>query len=392
DGTEQVLEVEVAPVIDFVSSQILERVRELCLPLSSSPGGVSCDPNETDPAFGTTPLHLAELWGSRDLVDYLLSIGANPELYDSAGRQPRDMAYSDFTASSKKTGAARHPEGAIPDDRTAEETAAVNDWRITSNTALSEVRRLVSDGVPVMTRNVVPWLLANSQELEGDEGTSTLLYPDGATFSKAWGHRPVDVGSVSYAKNFEASKDRMLLKEYDETVVAAAAAPAETTSGKRYAPAPDFVFQRDSEVVAEGRELLGKFVEAALPSSGCNPIMCPAPSGLRGLESMRHYRGGPWSGNPFHMHSDALNMVVAGRKRWYWVTPRASMWTRRHIQEYTGENKGRPWTDFAALREDDSGNDKAEQLMECVQRPGDVMYIAGGWGHTSMFIDDNTFG
>ncbi|CAM9768916.1 unnamed protein product, partial [Laminaria digitata] len=49
------------------------------------------DPNETDPAFGTTPLHLAELWGSLDLVDYLLSIEANPELYDSAGRQPRDM-------------------------------------------------------------------------------------------------------------------------------------------------------------------------------------------------------------------------------------------------------------------------------------------------------------
>ncbi|CAN0591730.1 unnamed protein product, partial [Laminaria digitata] len=156
--------------------------------------------------------------------------------------------------------------------------------------------------------------------------------------------------------------------------------------------APDFVFQRDTEVVAEGRELLGTFVKAALPSSGCNPIVCPAPSALRGRQSMRHYRGGPWSGNPFHMHSDALNMVLAGRKRWYWVTPRASMWTRRHIQEYTGENKGRPWKDFAAIQADASGDDEADQLMECVQRPGDVMYIAGGWGHTSMFIDDNTFG
>ena len=119
DGTQQVLEVQVAPVIDIVSSRVLENVRELCSPTSSSPSGVSCDPNETDPAFGTTPLHLAELWGSRDLVEYLLSIGANPELYDSAGRQPRDMAYSDFAASSKKAGAARHPEGADPDDRWA---------------------------------------------------------------------------------------------------------------------------------------------------------------------------------------------------------------------------------------------------------------------------------
>ena len=276
--------------------------------------------------------------------------------------------------------------------RTAEQTAAVNEWRIASNAALSEVRRLASDGVPVMTRNVVPWLLADAREQEGPQGISKLQYPDAATFSESWGHRMVDVASVSYAKNFETSTKRMLLKDYDATAVAAAAAPAETTSGKRYAPAPDFVFQRDPEVVGEGRELLGKFVKAALPSSGCNPIICPAPSGLSGLQSMRHYRGGPWSGNPFHMHSDALNMVVAGRKRWYWVTPRAAMWTRRHIQEYTGENKGRPWTDFAAIHGDMSGQDEADQVMECVQRAGDVMYIAGGWGHTSMFIDDNTFG
>ena len=117
DGTEQVLEVQVAPVIDFVSSRLLQEVRKLCSSSSSSPGEVTCDPNVTDPVFGTTPLHLAELWGSRDLVDYLLSIGANPELYDSAGRQPRDMAYDDFTVSSKKAGEARFPEGAHADDR-----------------------------------------------------------------------------------------------------------------------------------------------------------------------------------------------------------------------------------------------------------------------------------
>ena len=277
--------------------------------------------------------------------------------------------------------------------RTTEQTAAVKEWRISSNAALSEVKRLVSDGVPVMTRNVIPWLLADSRELESDDGVSTLQYPDAATFSKSWGHRMVDIASVSYAKNFEVSKKLMTLEEYDATVVAAAAAPAETTSGKRYAPAPDFVFQNgDTVVVGEGRELLGKFVEAALPSSGCNPIVCPVPSGLRGLQSMRHYRGGPWSGNPFHMHSNGLNMVVTGRKRWYFVTPRAAMWTRRHIQEYTGENKGRPWRDFAALQADVSAADEADQLMECVQRPGDVIYIAGGWGHLSMFIEDNTFG
>ena len=110
DGTEQVLEVQVAPVIDFESSRILELVRELISSLSSS-GGVSCGPHETHPAFGSIPPRLFELCDIRDLVDNILSIGANPELYDSADRQPRDIAYGDFTVTSKKDGAARHPEG-----------------------------------------------------------------------------------------------------------------------------------------------------------------------------------------------------------------------------------------------------------------------------------------
>ena len=152
----------------------------------------------------------------------------------------------------------------------------------------------------------------------------------------------VDVASVSYVKNFETSTTRMPLKDCDATAVAAAAARAETTSGKRYAPAPDFVFHRDTEVVGEVRELLEKFVEAALPSSGCNPIICPASIGLPGLQSMRHYRGGPWSRNPFHMHSDALNVVAMGRKRWYWVTPRVDQTTHsgQHRREQ-GQALGR---------------------------------------------------
>ena len=95
--------------------------------------------------------------------------------------------------------------------RTAEQTAAVNEWRIAANAALSKVRRLASDGMPVMTRNVVPYLLADSEELEADRGISTLQCPDAATFSKSWGHRMVDVSIVSYAKNFETSTKRICL-------------------------------------------------------------------------------------------------------------------------------------------------------------------------------------
>ena len=277
--------------------------------------------------------------------------------------------------------------------RTAEQTAEVEKWRISSNAALSDVRRLVGEGVPVMTRNVVPYLLADSSELEGAHNISQQLrYHDAAAFTKAWGHRTVDVGSVSYAKSFKASKQRMLLKDYVTSSDEATAVPAETPSGKYYTRAPHYVSQMDPEACVEGREVLGRFVEAALPSSGHNPIVCPPPSGLLGMQKMQYYQGEAWSGAPFHMHSDALNMVVAGKKRWLWVAPRDAVWTRRHIQEYTGEAEGRPWKDFAALKADASGGDEGGELMECAQHGGDVMYIAQGWGHASLNVQDNTFG
>ena len=43
-----------------------------------------------------------------------------------------------------------------------------------SNAVVSEVRRLVSDCVPVMTRDLVPWLLADYKDVESNGGISTL--------------------------------------------------------------------------------------------------------------------------------------------------------------------------------------------------------------------------
>ncbi|CAN0385581.1 unnamed protein product [Laminaria digitata] len=418
DGTaaaeQVVLDVRVGPVRDFISSQVLESVRQLCASSSTS-GGDGCDPNEVDPDFGTTPLHLAELWGSRVLSEYLLSIGADPEMFDTVGRQPRNMTFKAFSANSKKAAGARLPSGADPEDRceipevtiplfpgvattangggkalsASEEIAAANEWRDSAAAALSEVRRLVSEGEPVMVRNVIPWLLADPplENPEDNENsiTSTLQYQNAAQFVEAWGQRPVDVGSVPYAKNFNLTNERTTLKDY----VTRAAATAEgggapLGADKARAPTPTYVFQVDIEACAEGRELLGRVVEAALPSSGENPIVCPPASGQRGLESVHYYLGARWTGAPFHIHSDALNVAVSGKKKWWVVTPRSAVWSRRHIQEYAEEGKGGPGGGEEAKEE--------ERPMECVQRGGDMVYVPGDWGHAAMNVEDDTFG
>lgn len=413
DGTaagQAVLDVPLRPLQDFLSSRVLEEVRQLCASSSNSPGGGGgCDPNEADPDFGITPLHLAELWGSRELSEYLLSIGADPEIYDIVGRQPRNMTFNAFSANSKKAADARLPPGADPEERCempevviplfpgvatatgggkalseSEQIAAAKEWRDSATAALSEVRRLVSEGEPVVVRNVVPWLVADSsfENIEDNNSnyTSTVQYRSAAQFVEAFGHRPVDVGKVPYAKLFDLAVERTTLKDY---VTRAAATVAGAPTGDKELATPNYVFQVDTEACVEARQLLGRIVEAALPSSGENPIVCPPQGGLTGLKSVHYYLGARWTGAPFHIHADALNLVVSGKKRWWVVPPRDAVWSKRHIHEYVKEGKGGPGG---------GGANDEERPMECVQRDGDLVYVPGNWGHAAMNVEDDTFG
>lgn len=415
DESVRAADVKVGPVRDFISSRILREIKALCSSAgsdstsSSGSGSSSCDPNEVDLEFGTTPLHLAELWGSDELVAYLLSMGASPDTFDTVGRQPRNMTLKAFSANSKKAADARLssldsaspsaadlqdmrceiPEVVIPlfpqDCNLAEASENLpsaeeqeEQWRTAGLAALAEVRRLVSEGEPVMVRNVVPWL--ERQHCPGEE--RRLQFPDAASFAEAWGHRPVDVGGVPYAKNFDLFNEKTTLRDYIASTAGVIAADGGDRTATDISPkhlSPNYVFQVDTEACAEGYDLMARIVEAALPSSGDKPIVCPPPSGLRGLQSVHYYLGGQWSGAPFHIHSDALNLAVTGKKKWWVVTPRSAVWSRRHVREYAEEGKGGP-----------AGGE--EPPMECIQRGGDLVYVPGDWGHAAMNLEGGTFG
>lgn len=404
-----VLDVAIAGVRDFVSSRILEDVKCLC----DSAGG--CDPNEVDPEFGIRPLHVAQFWGSADLVDYLTSIGASQEVYDAVGRQPRNLTFPTFSKYSKMVGRRKLSPDADPQERCeipeviiplsphqidsigfeATEVAWAK-WRREAEAALSEVRRLSSEGEPVMVRNILQWLTSS---VHGADGSMSLRYGDASSFVRAWGHRAVDVGRVPYAKVFNMANKRTTLKEYyttDRAEVATTERNASSVSTIQdfEGQLPRYVFQADTEACLEGRELLGRVVAAALPSSGDQPLICPPMSGLRGLESVHYYLGQKGTGAPHHVHSDALNLVVTGKKRWWVVTPRNSVWSKRHILELADEGNGGPWKEPIV---GDSGThpddwDEENDPMECVQDAGDLVYVPADWGHAVMNLEDDTFG
>ena len=87
------------------------------------------------------------------------------------------------------------------------------------------------------------------------------------------------------------------------------------------------------------------------------------------------YLGSAGSGAPMHYHSHAYNVLVYGRKRWVVLPPRHALFSKQHIANWLE-------TEYKALREDGAA-------MECIQEPGDVLYIPEGWAHGVLNLDDS---
>jgi hypothetical protein len=95
------------------------------------------------------------------------------------------------------------------------------------------------------------------------------------------------------------------------------------------------------------------------------------------------YLGGPGSGAPWHLHKDAANALLYGRKRWFLLPPRAALYSALPFAD---------WLSAAAEAALDagtgSGNGTAAAarplppgMLQCTQRAGDVLYVPPGWGH-----------
>jgi ribosomal protein L16 Arg81 hydroxylase len=54
------------------------------------------------------------------------------------------------------------------------------------------------------------------------------------------------------------------------------------------------------------------------------------------------------------------------------------LYSRKHIKRW--------------LDEDYEGLAEAEKPLECIQRPGDVIYVPLDWGHAVINLEENTFG
>lgn len=81
------------------------------------------------------------------------------------------------------------------------------------------------------------------------------------------------------------------------------------------------------------------------------------------------------SGAPPHFHRHAFNILVYGMKLWYLWPPSEAYFTFSHVLKWQTKHLEGKFSETLAT--------------ECVQRPGDVVYIPENWGHAVVNLADS---
>lgn len=336
----------IAPVRQWLNDVRFQRVvTEMC---ESDTVQIECDPNEREGTFGLTPMHLAALSHDTKLQDWLRARGADVDIRDEFERKPANLSFDRFISNSKRWAREAGRYTCDLPELKYDHTAADADEQLMH--AIGEATRLAGEGEPFVLRGALD---AFDAEMVSDWNIESFV----ETHSDV----PVAVGPVPYAPAFNLSSSRMTLREYYDEHVAKAS------------DAPLYVFDKDSSLNTRGYRVLAEMTRQLFPRT-----LIADPDDAGGIEGIHFYLGRPRSGAPFHIHADALNALVNGRKRWFVYTPMRTVYSRKPVQQWVDE-------DYEALAEDD-------KPMECYQDPGDVVYIPLDWGHAVVNLEENTYG
>ena len=83
------------------------------------------------------------------------------------------------------------------------------------------------------------------------------------------------------------------------------------------------------------------------------------------------YQGEIGTGAPMHLHMDAWNIQVYGKKRWFLAPPFQGYYSARPIQQWIAE---------------DLPN---STVMECTQQAGDIIYVPKYWSHAVVNVQES---
>jgi len=90
---------------------------------------------------------------------------------------------------------------------------------------------------------------------------------------------------------------------------------------------------------------------------------------------LQFYLGPAYSGSPFQFREDAWDALAFGKKRWFLTSPDSSVYSASPAYEFFKH-------DFDELT-------RERDIFQCVQNPGDVMYIPNMWSHMVLHLKES---
>lgn len=332
--------IQVQHVRSWLSEQRLIRLRAICQSTRRR-----CDIKRKGP-HGLTALHVAAMASDRDLDQYLRTLGAT-DILDNVGRFPRNISFSSFIENAKNAAKLRN-------DHLCDLPVVDFDG---SEEAHRETARLVGEGEPVLLRGAMHVL---APELMQSTTVGSIVQNHGDV--------SVQVGSVPYAGYFNLTTTKMSLADFHSNHMGGGFG----NKNKNENDYPMYVFAKDVGVTATGYTALERLVSDAFPTSLFVP---PAETG--GAAETHFFLGRARSGAPHHLHADAVNAAIIGTKRWFIYTPARALYSRLPVAQ---------WVEHELPKLPDD-----EQPLQCVQKPGDVVYVPLDWGH-AVLNEDDAFG
>ena len=219
---------------------------------------------------------------------------------------------------------------------------------------IAKVQRHLEEGRPLRITGVGRQLLARHSFL----GPAALKRPP-------WGDLRYEVGDIPYAADFRDEKGRLFsLKRYIQGMESNTTARTGSRAGLDYWFSEHFTgVSGDTQLIKEKRStaVLRNTQRAVFGMLG---IRSDKDSVLKCQLAIGPMR----TGAPIHFHGLALNILFAGAKRWFVAPPTSPYWSNAPIEEWFRQPE-RP------------------KMLECMQRPGDVLLVPEAYSHGVLNLD-----
>jgi len=329
----------------------------------------SQDGPQSRTALWHTSLHIAAMKGNYDIVKPLIEAGLSPKEQDLLNQTALDVACSHrwtaekFTAALGKTKLpsnclkkvpyhppVKHSQGGwnnspfdIPDTLTEEKC----DFDVVSDISNEDfLYQYLSLQRPVIVRNV----------LNSKNAKNLFRKWQRQQFVKEYGSLNFKEVVVPYGESFGYSDSvtkLVTLQEFVEKMD-----QLSQMGEKEYPSQPSYIF----EPISENSPLLDDFV---LPTM-LDPELTHAT-----LSHVQLYVGPALSGAPGHFHRSAWNILIYGKKRWFLYPPTEAFYSQQHVWQWWQQQQ------------------KPTGAMECIQYPGDLVFVPDMWGHAVLNLQES---